>query len=309
MIVAAAICPSPPLLASGITGQAEILPDLRAACAAAVARLLAAVPDVVAVVGPADATAAFDPAAELSLAAYAPALHRAGPIWDNSKKRDAGLPAASASPLTSTSPSVPPLPPASALPRASALPPAPDSPPVPAAPPASVSALPPAPDSPPVPAPPPASALPLALGIGALLLDEAGYQGPRAYEGVAEHEPAAACLALGAKIAASAPRVALLAMGDGTARRSPSAPGYLDERAAPFDEAVERAVRTADLAALAALDPALAADLLAVGRPAWQSLAGALSSPDPGGAGLRTEILYSGAPLGVAYLVATLIPQ
>src|SRR5690349_4983570 len=129
MIVAAAICPSPPLLASGITGQAEILPDLRAACAAAVARLLAAVPDVVAVVGPADATAAFDPAAELSLAAYAPALHRAGPIWDNSKKRDAGLPAASASPLTSTSPSVPPLPPASALPRASALPPAPDSPP------------------------------------------------------------------------------------------------------------------------------------------------------------------------------------
>lgn len=245
MIVAAAICPSPPLLASGITGQAEILPDLRAACAAAVARLLAAAPDVVAVVGPADATTPFDPAGELSLASYAPALRSNGP---------SGLP-----PVTDL---------------------------------------------------PSAPALPLALGIGALLLDEAGYQGPRTYEGIAEYEPAAACLALGAKIATSAPRVALLAMGDGTARRSTSAPGYLDERAAPFDEGVERAVRTADLSALAALDPALAAGLLAVGRPAWQSLAGALSTPDPGGAGpLQTEVLYSDAPFGVAYLVATLIPR
>lgn len=235
MIVAAAICPSPPLLASGITGQAEILPELRAACAAAVARLLAAAPDVVAVAGPADATAPFDPAGELSLASYAPALRSNGHL-----------------------PSTP--------------------------------------------------ALPLALGIGGLLLDEADYQGPRTYEGIAEYEPAAACLALGAEIAAVAPRVALLAMGDGTACRTPSAPGYLDERAAQFDEAVERAVRAADLSALAALDPALAADLLAVGRPAWQSLAGALSHP--GGAGpLQTEVLYSDAPLGVAYLVATLIPR
>ena len=35
-----------------LTGQAAVLPELRAACAAAVARLLAPVPDVVAVVGP-----------------------------------------------------------------------------------------------------------------------------------------------------------------------------------------------------------------------------------------------------------------
>jgi hypothetical protein len=237
MIVAAAICPSPPLLASALTGQAEILPELRAASAAAVARLLAAAPDMVAVVGPADATARFDPAGELSLASYAPALRSHGRV----------------------------------------------------------------------PSPP---ALPLALGIGALLLDEAGYQGPRTYQGIAGYEPAAACLALGAATAASTSRVALLAMGDGTARRSASAPGYLDERAAPFDEAVERAVHAADLAALAALDPALAADLLAVGRPAWQFLAGALSTPYAGGADtLKTEVLYSDAPLGVAYLVATLIPQ
>ncbi len=108
-------------------------------------------------------------------------------------------------------------------------------------------------------------------------------------------------------------------MGDGTARRSASAPGYLDERAAPFDEAVERAVRDGDLPAIAALDPALAAALLAAGRPAWQALAGALSAADPDAAAAgppataagrpQTEVLYSDAPLGVAYLVATLIPR
>jgi hypothetical protein len=150
--------------------------------------------------------------------------------------------------------------------------------------------------------------LPLAPGIGALLLDAAGYAGPRTVHGIAEDEPATACLALGGQIAASAPRVALLAVGDGSARRSASAPGYLDERAAPFDQAAERAVRGGDLPAIAALDPALAADLLAVGRPAWQALAGALSATQAAGR-LQTDILYSDAPLGVAYLVATLIPQ
>jgi hypothetical protein len=254
MIVAAAICPSPPLLAGPLTGQAEVLPELRAACAAAVARLLAAAPDVVAVAGPAEATGSWDPAGELSLASFAPALRAGGHAsLDNSKKREAGRPDAG---------------------RPAAAP-----------------------------------GLPLALGIGALLLDEAGYRGPRTFQGVAEADPAAGCLALGRQVAASAPRVALLAVGDGTARRSASAPGYLDERAAPFDEAVERAVRDGDLPAIAALDPALAAELLAAGRPAWQLLAGALPAGRPDAGRPQTEVLYAGAPLGVAYLVATLIPR
>ena len=254
MIVAAAICPSPPLLVGELTGQGAVLPELRTACAAAVARLLASAPDVVAIVGPAEATGPRDPAGELSLASFAPALrarghrHAGRSSSDNSKRCDAVLPAA-------------------------------------------------------------APALPLALGIGALLLDEAGYRGPRVLRGIAEDEPPAACLALGRGIAASAPRVALLAVGDGTARRSASAPGYLDERAAPFDAAVERAVRDGDLPAIAALDPALAADLLAAGRPAWQALAGALAADYSGASSLETEILYSDAPLGVAYLVAILMPQ
>jgi len=76
VIVAAALCPSPPLLAAPLTGQADILPDLRAACAAAVARLLAAAPDVVAVAGPAAATGPWDPAGQLSLALHGGKLVR-----------------------------------------------------------------------------------------------------------------------------------------------------------------------------------------------------------------------------------------
>ena len=277
MIVAAAICPSPPLLAPELTGQADILPELRAASAAAVARLLAAAPDVVVVAGPAETTGPCDPAGRLSLASFAPALRQGRPLADNSKKRHAG----------------PAVPPPAVIPSAVA--------------PSAVAAPP----------------LPLALGIGAMLLDDADYTGPRKLHGIAEGEPAATCLALGRQLAASAPRVALLAVGDGTARRSASAPGYLDERAAPFDEAVARAVREGDLPAIAALDPALAAALLAAGRPAWQTLAGALSAAAPqadyraaehqpadrpAASRPHTAVLYSDAPLGVAYLVATLIP-
>jgi hypothetical protein len=253
MIVAAAICPSPPLLASELAGQADVLPELRAACAVAAARILKAAPDLVAVVGPAETTGPRDPSGELNLASFAPALHPDRPLRDNSKKGGAG--------------------------RLGAGPP-----------------------------------LPLALGVGGLLLDEAGYTGPRTFQGIAENEPAVNCLALGRQIAASAPRVALLAVGDGSARRSTSAPGYLDERAAPFDQAVEHAVRDGDLPAIAALSPALAAELLAGGRPAWQAMSGAMSAasqPADHSAAVdrpQTEILYSDAPLGVAYLVATLIP-
>jgi hypothetical protein len=153
--------------------------------------------------------------------------------------------------------------------------------------------------------------LPLSLGLGALLLDQAGYTGRRVLQAVAGHEPALACTALGAEWAATATgtatgtgATAMLAMGDGSARRSTAAPGYLDERAVPFDTAVEDAVRAGDLAALAGVDPALARDLMATGRPAWQVLAGALGPAQRP----ATDILYADAPFGVAYLVAVFTP-
>ncbi|MFM9545092.1 hypothetical protein ACKI1P_46675, partial [Streptomyces turgidiscabies] len=78
------------------------------------------------------------------------------------------------------------------------------------------------------------------------------------------------CAGLGRGLAASAERVALLVLGDGSACRTVKAPGYLDERAAGFDAEAARALGTADVAALLALDPELAYELKVAGRAPWQ---------------------------------------
>ena len=136
-----------------------------------------------------------------------------------------------------------------------------------------------------------------------MLLDQAGYRGPRRLQAVGQDEPADACAKLGAELAGSGARTGLLVMGDGSARRTLKAPGYLDPRAAGFDSGVERAIRAGDLAVLLELDQALARDLMVTGRPAWQVLAGAMPAPAP-----ATEVLYCDDPFGVAYLVAYLHP-
>lgn len=148
-------------------------------------------------------------------------------------------------------------------------------------------------------------ALPPAPGIGAYLLDQAGYQGARLIWSVSADEPAAGCRKLGAELAGRDARTALLVIGDGSARRKPRAPGAFDERAAPFDAEVERAMRDGDTRALLEVNPGLARDLMATGRPAWQVLAGALEAM----AAPRAEVRYSGDPFGVAYLVATFRPM
>jgi len=114
---------------------------------------------------------------------------------------------------------------------------------------------------------------------------------------VAPDADPAACLALGAELARGA--TALLVVGDGAATHTEKAPGYLDERAGPFDDAVAAALATADPAALAALDPAPAADLWAAGRAPWQVLAGATRDGTWEG-----ELLHSTRTFGVGYHVA-----
>jgi len=74
VIVAAALCASPPLLHPALTGRAVVLPELRAACAEAVARLLRFGPELVVVVGPAPATGEWSPDERLDLAAFAPGV-------------------------------------------------------------------------------------------------------------------------------------------------------------------------------------------------------------------------------------------
>jgi len=234
VITRAVLCPSPPLLARELTGRDPVVPGLRDACGAAVARLLAARADVVVVVGAGGATATWDPDDRLDLSAYAPAPGVA-----------TGKPG-----------------------------------------------------------------LPLALGLGALLLDAAGYTGPRLLQAIGESEPPEECLRLGASLAAATATAGLLVIGDGSARRSQAAPGHLDERAAPFDAEVERAIRDGDMAALAVADPVLASELMVTGRAPWQVLAGALpGAPGAPGANPAAEILYADDPFGVAYLVAVLDPR
>jgi hypothetical protein len=239
VITSAALCPWPPLLVRELTGADPVLPELRQACAAAVATLLRDGPEVAAVVGPGPVTARWPGDGRLNVAAFG------GP--------PAGAPGPALSPQ----------------PAGSARPP-----------------------------------LPAAAGLGAHLLDQAGYQGTRLIWSVSPDEPVAGCATLGAELAAASQRTALLVMGDGSARRGPKAPGHFDPRAAAFDAGVERALRAGDLRALLAIDPVLARSLMATGRPAWQVLAGAL-----GATAAAVDVHYAGDPFGVAYLVATIMPS
>jgi hypothetical protein len=131
--------------------------------------------------------------------------------------------------------------------------------------------------------------LPLSLTVGAWLLHDAGTSAG-----------AACAVAAGERIPLpEAGPVALLVMGDASARRSTAAPGYLDERAAGYDAAVAAALASGDPAALGALDSSLGRELLAAGAPVWGAVAGLLTGR------YDAEILFDGAPYGVGYLVAT----
>jgi hypothetical protein len=132
--------------------------------------------------------------------------------------------------------------------------------------------------------------LPLAHTVGAWLLDEAGWTGARV-GGTPDR--------LEHLVHELAGPVAVLAMGDGSARRTLKAPGHLDPAAAPFDAAVAAALQTGDADSLAELDPIEGERLLAAGVPTWRAV-GRLVGKRPVGATLR----YDDAPFGVGYLVA-----
>ena len=90
---------------------------------------------------------------------------------------------------------------------------------------------------------------------------------------------------------------AYLVVANGSARRNDAAPGYVDQRAVPFDTEVEAALRAPDPEGLSLLDVALAGELL-VGNPAGLARLGDLLR------GMRTAgVDYAGDPYGVAYWV------
>jgi len=234
MLIAAAVCPHPPLLipeATGAPGAADPeLNRLRAACRNAVAALLAEPSDLIVVAGGAERTAEFPP-------------HTPGRL------HDFGIPFTIG------------------------------------------------------PEPGDAEPLPLSLTIGKWLLAEHGAP-PAAWWGIASDAPPAECLQLGEKLAALAPRVALLAMGDGPGRRARAAPHAADPEADRYDHQVARALAAADPAALAALDSREDRPLGIAGRAAWQVLAGA-AGEEQGQDAFDAELRYRGAPFEVSYVVAS----
>jgi hypothetical protein len=142
--------------------------------------------------------------------------------------------------------------------------------------------------------------LPLSLTIGAWLLDRAEWRGPRCYVSVAAEQSPTEVAALGTHLPQRNARVAILVMGDGSAKRSIDAPGYLDPRAESFDAAVVTALEQLDVDRLLAIDRALSAELWVAGAPAWQCFAGAAAVA---GAARTATVRYDDAPRGVGYFV------
>ncbi|MFE2532762.1 class III extradiol dioxygenase subunit B-like domain-containing protein [Streptomyces sp. NPDC059371] len=254
MLVAAAICPCPPLLVPDVAaGAAPELDAARAACTDALGVLAASRPDLLVVVGPADESGR-------------------GPHPEGTRGSFSGfgvdLDVCLGRPKTDD-----------AHPDADGTGDAhPD---------ADGTAA-------------PERELPPSLAVAAWLLERTGWSdAPVEGLGVGEPLEAERCVRTGERIGRRAGRVALLVMGDASACRTLKAPGYLDARAEDFDAEVARALGTADVAALKALDTSLAYELKAAGRAPWQVLAGAAE-----GAGLGGALLHDDAPYGVGYMVA-----
>jgi hypothetical protein len=228
MLIAAAVCPHPPLLVPEVTGAdgpgADELRRLRAVCRKAVAVLTGAAPELLVVVGGATHTTEYPPPAGGSLRDFAvPFVLGPDPV------------------------------------------------------------------------------LPLSLTIGKWLLAGAAPGGsPAAWWGIGSGAATADCLNLGEKLAALAPRVALLALGDGPGRRARGVPGATDPGADRYDDQVTAALAAADPGALTALDPGRDEELVVAGRAAWQVLAGAASR-----GAFTADLHYAAAPFEVSYYVAT----
>ena len=209
MIIAAAVCPHPPVLVPELaSGAASELDDVRSAALASVANLVSIEPDRVVIVGTGELAEPVDESAGGTLAGHGVDVRAGGDDI----------------------------------------------------------------------------VLPLSLTIGAWLLDQAGWGGPRTYT------------------TTSVPtddRAALLVMAGGSARRSLKAPGYLDERAEAHDAAIGAALANGDADALASLDVHLGDELLAPGARALVVL-GEMTK----GADITARLRWDGAPFGVGYWVA-----
>lgn len=273
-LVAAAVCPHPPLLVPEVAGAASAeLDELRAACDRAVARLLAAEPDRIVLLGCGPATATFGAAAHGSFHRYG--IRRRVPLSpaDPRERTDAAAVGPARLPLSLTVGAWLLGRAGTALPR-SAVAVAADEP----------------------------AARCAALGAGLL---NPGWSAVDPLNPDPLNPDRLGSVSGNASGGDPSGRLGLLVLGDGSACRVEWSPGYDDPRAEPYDQAVARALAGADTAALGALDAELSAGLKATGRAPWQVLAGAVRAA---GGSWRGELAYAAAPYGVTYLVASWTP-
>ncbi len=148
------------------------------------------------------------------------------------------------------------------------------------------------------------SALPLSLRVGRRLLDEVGWTGPLDPMSVPWDATGGQVRALAEDLVARDERLGVVTLGEGSARRGPTAPGFIDERAFPFDDELAAALERGDARALLSLDARLATELMVLGRAAFAVL-GALALVQLGDQdGLVPELRYRDDPFGVSYFVA-----
>jgi hypothetical protein len=266
-VVAAAVCPHPPILIPELAaGAATELASLRESCDAAVAGLCRAAPAALVVVGSAPRAAVFRPPWQADFrpwgvdvsCQYGPAAAAPGESWSAGEPGEGWSGAASSEGWSGG---------AAELPLSLAV------------------------------------GVWLLARSGYRPPDDA--TGWAAYAVGADQTPER-CAKLGAALAGGE-RVALLVLGDGSACHGEKSPGYADARAEPFDDAVAAALATVDPDRLLAMDAPLSTELRCAGRPAWQVLAGAVAAGagSERERPWRGELLYRAAPYGVGYFVAT----
>jgi hypothetical protein len=141
--------------------------------------------------------------------------------------------------------------------------------------------------------------LPLPVLVAGWLRARAGARSVRA-ELLSSSAGLAECVDFGERLAGETGDFGLLVLGDGSTRHDTAPPPWPDERAAGFDAKIAAALAGADPEALLTIDTELAAELHVGGQVPWWVLAGvARTWPRR-----RGRLVYSGAPIGVAYHVA-----
>ncbi len=132
--------------------------------------------------------------------------------------------------------------------------------------------------------------LPAAYAVGAWLLDEAGWDGPRRYTSATPNP---------------GDRDVLLVLADADTAVGVSAPTHGDPRAAALESVITTALADADATTLAALDPETAREWQGTGVAPLRLLGELVTDETAKGASVTARLRSDETPFGVRYWVAS----